>query len=175
MHNELLKKLSRIKIMIFDVDGVLTDGKMHYGENGEIMKSFYVQDGLGIQLLHRFGIQTAIISARLTPIVNSRAQTLGITHVIQGAMQKDIAFEQLLQKTGVSAHECGYIGDDIIDLPILTRAGVAFSVPNGHVEAQLHCDYITKKPGGAGAVREVCDLILKAQNHYQTIIESYKQ
>lgn len=173
MNQELNKKLSRLKLMIFDVDGVLTDGKMHYGVNGELFKSFHVLDGHGIQLLKKADVMTAIISARLTPIVNKRAADLDITHVIQGAGNKRLAFEQLLETTGFTAEQCGFIGDDIIDLPILTRAGVSFSVPNGHMEVLSRVDYVTRHAGGNGAVREVCDMILHAKGCYTAIVENF--
>ncbi len=143
MNAKLLAKLSHIRLMIFDVDGVLTDGKLHYGENGELFKSFNVLDGHGIRLLKRVDVATAIISARNSPIVNRRAADLEIDHVIQGAGEKQYAFEQLLQKTGLTAGQCAFVGDDIIDLPVLTRAGVSFTVPNGHVEVLSFFDYVT--------------------------------
>ncbi len=173
MNMELLGKLAKIKLMIFDVDGVLTDGKMHYGVDGEIMKSFNVLDGHGIRLLKHANVATAIISARNTPIVLKRAADLEISHVIQGAGDKRAALETLLEKTGVDAGECGYIGDDIIDLPILTRVGVTFTVPNGHVEVLSRVDHITHRSGGEGAVREVCDMILTAKGCYTSVLESF--
>ena len=110
-----MERAARVKVMIFDVDGVLTDGSLTYNADGEITKTFFVLDGLGIQLLNRTGVRTAIISARNSPIVVKRAADLGITHVFQGQHDKRIAFAELLEKTGVTAEECGYIGDDVID------------------------------------------------------------
>lgn len=173
MNAKLLAKLSHIRLMIFDVDGVLTDGKLHYGENGELFKSFNVLDGHGIRLLKRADVATAIISARNSPIVNRRAADLEIDHVIQGAGEKQYAFEQLLQKTGLTAGQCAFVGDDIIDLPVLTRAGVSFTVPNGHVEMLSRVDYVTHHEGGNGAVREICDMILHAKGCYTTVVESF--
>ena len=167
------RKAAQVRIMIFDVDGVLTDGHMQYSAQGEAMKSFYVHDGLGIQLLHRAGIATGIISARLTPIVDRRAADLGITHVYQGNHDKRVTFAQLLADTGYQAHECGFIGDDIIDLPLFARVGFAVSVANGHPEATSRADYVTRAHGGAGAVREVCDFILRAQNRYDAALAPY--
>lgn len=173
MNAKLLAKLSHIRLMIFDVDGVLTDGKLRYGENGELFKSFNVLDGHGIRLLKRADVATAIISARNSPIVNRRAADLEIDHVIQGAGEKQYAFEQLLQKTGLTAGQCAFVGDDIIDLPVLTRAGVSFTVPNGHVEVLSRVDYVTHHEGGNGAVREICDMILHAKGCYTTVVESF--
>ena len=159
--------------MIFDVDGVLTDGRMQYNADGEAQKSFHVHDGLGIQLLHKMGIATAIISARQTPIVNKRAADLGITYVYQGNHDKRITFAQLLSDTGVAAHDCGFMGDDVIDLPLFSRVGFAVSVPNGHPEAINRADYVTSAFGGLGAVREICDFILRAQNKYDAALAPY--
>ncbi|EEO28225.2 KdsC family phosphatase [Oxalobacter paraformigenes] len=173
MNPELKNRLSRIKLMIFDVDGVLTDGKMHYGADGELFKSFNVLDGHGIKLLKNADVSTAIISARNSPIVNRRATDLEIGHVIQGAGKKQQAFAQLLEKTGHTPDQCGFIGDDIIDLPVLTCVGVSFSVPNGHVEVLSRVDYVTRHTGGNGAVREVCDMILHAKGCYTSVLETF--
>ena len=171
--DSVIEKARQVRLMIFDVDGVLTDGKMQLTADGEFMKSFHVHDGLGIQLLQKMGIATAIISARLTPIVNKRASDLGITYVYQGSHDKRIAFAQLLQDSGVAAHQCGFIGDDIIDVPLFSKVGFAASVANGHIEATSRAAYVTKAAGGMGAAREVCDLILRAQNKYDEAIAPY--
>ena len=164
---------ARVKVMIFDVDGVLTDGSLTYSADGEATKTFFVLDGLGIQLLQRTGVQTAIISARRSPIVDRRAADLGINHVFQGQRDKRLAFAELLQKTGVTAEECGYIGDDVIDLPLLSRVGFAVTVPSGHPEVQHRAHYVTKNPGGRGAVREVCDFVMRAQGTYEQALAPY--
>jgi len=166
-------RAARIKIMIFDVDGILTDGSLTYGPDGEVTKTFNVLDGLGIQLLQKTGVQTAIISARTSPIVNARAKDLGINHVWQGFHDKRIAFAELLAQTGVTAEECGYIGDDVIDMPLLGKVGFAVTVPSGHPEVQHRAHYVTKAPGGRGAVREVCDLVMRAQGSYEQALAPY--
>ena len=160
-------------MMIFDVDGVLTDGRMNYGPEGEVMKSFHVHDGLGIQLLEKAGITTAIISARLTPIVIKRATDLGIRYVYQGNHDKRITFAQLLADSGIDEDACGFMGDDIIDLPLFSRVTFRASVPNGHPDVTCRADYVTVASGGRGAVREVCDLILRAQNKYEAALAPY--
>jgi 3-deoxy-D-manno-octulosonate 8-phosphate phosphatase (KDO 8-P phosphatase) len=160
---ENLQRAAKIKMMIFDIDGVLTDGSLYYGAEGEAIKRFNVHDGLGIKMLPELGIATAIISARLSSITARRAQDLGVSHVFQGAQEKDLAFAQLLAQTGFTAQECGYMGDDVIDLPLLTRVGFAISVPNGRNEAKQAAHYVTQASGGDGAAREVCELILQAQ------------
>ena len=167
------RKAAQVRIMIFDVDGVLTDGRMQYSAEGELFISFYVHDGLGIQMLQKMGIATAIISARQTPIVNKRATDLGITYVYQGNHDKRITFAQLLADTGVTASECGFMGDDVVDLPLFSKVGFAVSVPNAHPEASSRAHYITSAAGGLGAVREICDFILRAQDKYETALAPY--
>ncbi|WP_422989223.1 KdsC family phosphatase [Undibacterium sp. Ji50W] len=162
-----------IQLMIFDVDGILTDGSLHFGPEGEMMKTFNVLDGQGIKLLQQAGIATAIISARQSAIVSKRASDLGITHVRQGIHDKKSAFLQLITELGLSADVCGFIGDDIIDLPILTRCGFSASVPNAHAEVRQRVHYVTTASGGKGAAREVCDFILRAQGRYEQAIEAY--
>ncbi|MDL2283950.1 HAD hydrolase family protein [Oxalobacter sp. OttesenSCG-928-P03] len=173
MPTNIHKKARQVKLMIFDVDGVLTDGKLLFGPDGEIIKEFHVLDGHGIRLLQQSGIQTAIISARQSAMVIRRAEDLGIGHVQLGIQDKLSAFTALLSKTGMDAADCGYIGDDVIDLPILIRAGFSASVPNGHAEVRSRVDYVTEAAGGNGAIREICDLILQAQEKYLPIMESY--
>ena len=170
---EHMRRAAAVKVMIFDVDGVLTDGSLTYGPDGEVTKTFFVLDGLGIQLLNKTGVQTAIISARKSPIVVKRAADLGIAHVYQGIHDKRIGFAELLQATGVSPEECGYIGDDVIDLPLFTRVGLAITVPSGHPEVQHRAHYVTRIAGGKGAVREVCDMIMRAQGTYEQALAPY--
>lgn len=167
------ERASRVKLMIFDVDGVLTDGSLTYGADGEITKTFFVLDGLGIQLLQKTGVQTAIISARQSPIVVKRAADLGINHVYQGIHDKRVAFAKLLEATGATTEQCGYIGDDVIDLPLLMKVGFAVTVPSGHPEVQHRAHYVTKAPGGRGAVREVCDMVMRAQGTYEKALAPY--
>jgi 3-deoxy-D-manno-octulosonate 8-phosphate phosphatase (KDO 8-P phosphatase) len=162
-----------IKLMVFDVDGVLTDGSLHFGPDGEVIKTFNVLDGHGIKLLQQSGVATAIISARQSAIVARRASDLGIQHVFQGIHDKQAAFQQLLRQTSMDPAACGFIGDDVIDLPILSRVGFAASVPNGHAEVRARVHYVTQACGGKGAVREICDFILRAQGTYETAMAPY--
>ncbi len=166
-------RAAQVRLMIFDVDGVLTDGSLHFGSDGEWIKTFNVLDGQGIRLLQNAGIATAIISARQSALVQRRASDLGITHVHQGVHDKRVAFEQLMAQTGIVAQHCGFIGDDVIDLPILLRAGFAASVPNGHDEVRQRVHYVTSATGGRGAVRELCDFILRAQGKYEAALAPY--
>ena len=164
---------ARVKLMIFDVDGILTDGSLHFGPDGEVIKTFNVLDGHGIKLLQQSGVETAIISARQSAIVLRRAADLGIRHVHQGVHDKRAAFEQLLAATAIEQDACGFIGDDVIDLPILSRVGFAASVPNAHPEVRSRVHYVTQASGGHGAVREVCDFILRAQGNYEAALAPY--
>ena len=173
MDAQATARAARVKLMIFDVDGVLTDGSLHYAAEGEILKTFNVLDGLGIKLLQQSGVATAIITARQSPIITKRAADLGIPYLFQGAHDKLAAFELLQKQAGVSADACGFIGDDIIDLPIILRAGFTASVPKGHPEVTSRVHYLTKADGGHGAVRELCDLILRAQGNYEAAIVPY--
>lgn len=170
---DVLARAAAVKLMIFDVDGVLTDGSLHFGPDGEMMKTFNVHDGLGIKLLQEAGLQTAIISARQSPIVTRRARDLGIPHVLQGGHDKRIGFSQLLADTALTAEQCCFIGDDIVDLPILARVGFAVSVPNGRPEAHQRAHYITTAAGGRGAVRELCELLLHAQGSYARVMAQF--
>lgn len=177
MSNDLssaaLERAAKIKLMIFDVDGVLTDGGLRYGADGELIKTFNVLDGLGIKLLQKFGVQTGIISARQSPIVARRAADLGIQLVKQGVHDKKIAFEEVLQEAQLTTEQCGFMGDDVIDLPVMTRVGFAASVLNGHLEVQARAHYVAHARGGHGAAREVCDFILRAQNNYEAALAPY--
>ncbi|MDB5775739.1 MAG: family hydrolase [Herbaspirillum sp.] len=170
---QAVERAAQVRLMIFDVDGVLTDGGLYYGAEGEIFKRFNVLDGHGIKLLQQSGVETALITARQSDIVVQRAAGLGIKHVHQGAHDKRAVYEQLASGLGISAAECGFVGDDVIDLPILIRVGFAASVANGHVEARRRAHYVTRRSGGRGAVRELCDLILHAQGNYEAALAPY--
>ncbi len=170
---EAATRAAQVRLMIFDVDGILTDGSLHFGAEGEVIKTFNVLDGHGIKMLQHSGVVTAIISARQSPIVARRAADLGIAHVHQGVHDKRIAFEQLLAQCGIGMDSCGFVGDDVIDLPILSRVGFAASVPNGHPEVRSRVHYVTHAAGGHGAAREICDLILRAQQNYEAALAPY--
>lgn len=169
----IVARAAQVRLMIFDVDGVLTDGALHFGSDGEALKSFNVLDGHGIKMLQQSGVATAIISARQSAIVMRRATDLGVRHVQQGVHDKRAAFEQLMAQCALGAPACGFIGDDVIDLPILSRVGFSASVPNGHPEVRSRVHYVTQARGGNGAVRELCDFILRAQGNYETALAPY--
>ena len=169
----VLARAARVRLMIFDVDGILTDGSLHFGAEGEALKTFNVLDGHGIKLLQQSGVATAIISARHSAIVARRAADLGIEHVQQGVHDKLSGFEKLRQVCAIEADACGFIGDDVIDLPVLRRVGFAASVPNGHAEVRSRVHYVTQAAGGRGAAREICDLILRAQGNFDAALAPY--
>jgi 3-deoxy-D-manno-octulosonate 8-phosphate phosphatase (KDO 8-P phosphatase) len=167
------ERAKRLKLMIFDVDGVLTDGGLRYGPEGELIKTFNVLDGHGIKLLQKSGVRTAIISARQSPIVARRASDLGISILLQGVEDKRSAFEKTINELKFTPDECGFMGDDVIDLPVMMRVGFAISVPNGHAEVRSRAHYVAQAHGSKGAVREVCDFILHAQGNYDSALAPY--
>jgi 3-deoxy-D-manno-octulosonate 8-phosphate phosphatase (KDO 8-P phosphatase) len=173
MQDDAFARAAKVRLMIFDVDGILTDGGLHYGPDGEVVKRFNVLDGHGIKLLQASGVATAIVSARKSDTVARRAADLGILHLRQGVHDKRAVFEQLLAQTGIEASACGFIGDDVIDLPVLLRAGFAASVPGGHPEVRARVHYVTQAAGGHGAVRELCDFLLRAQGNYEAALAPY--
>ncbi|MEP6664206.1 MAG: HAD hydrolase family protein [Verrucomicrobiota bacterium] len=168
----LAPKLSRIKLFLCDVDGILTDGTVSVSETGEA-KRFSIQDGLGLILLQRNGIKVGWISNRPSRVTTKRAAELKVDFLNQDKKSKLGAAENILKKTGLGWSDTCYMGDDIVDLCLLTRAGFAVSVPNGISEAKQAADYVTKAKGGEGAVREVVELILKAQKKWTALIQEY--
>lgn len=164
------ERASRVKLMIFDVDGVLTDGGLIFTAQGDTMKSFNSMDGHGLKLLGEAGIRTAIITGRRSDIVLARAQELRIPHIYQGASNKIDAFVDLLREADVTAEQCGYMGDDWPDLGVLTRCGFAAAPANAHPEVIARAHWVSEARGGQGAAREVCDAILRAQHRYDALL-----
>ncbi len=163
MKIDLTNKLSRIKLLILDVDGVLTDGRLHYSADGENLKVFHVHDGAGIKRLQNHGVAVAIISARTSAAVSKRTNDLGVQHVYQGQSDKTLAFNELLQKLDISAEAIAYMGDDLADLPVMQQVGLKIAVANAIAPIREIADYLTLNSGGHGAVREVCELIIAEQ------------
>lgn len=157
------ERAAAVRLMVFDVDGVLTDGSLYFGENGEMFKRFNTLDGHGLRLLMEGGLKIALITGRSGPIVARRAAELGISELMQGVRDKGAALTELAQRQGVQLNQTGFMGDDIIDLPAMQRAGFAASVIGapGYVAQAAH--WVSSLPGGSGAVRECCDLLLAAQ------------
>ncbi|HTR08460.1 MAG TPA: 3-deoxy-D-manno-octulosonate 8-phosphate phosphatase [Paraburkholderia sp.] len=163
-------RAARVRLMIFDVDGVLTDGSLMFTGAGDTMKSFNSQDGHGAKLLREAGIDTAIITGRRSEIVAVRAKELKITHLWQGVEDKRVAFAELLAQTGVAPEECGYMGDDWPDLGVMLQCGFAAAPADAHADVLSRAHWVSDKRGGHGAVREVTDLILRAQNRYEAML-----
>ncbi len=165
--------MKRIRLIVLDVDGVLTDGGIYMGPSGEAMKRFDIKDGLGLALWHRAGGMTAILTGRSSEIVENRARELHITAVRQGCTDKGAAFEALREELGVSGEETAYIGDDLIDLPVMGRVGLPVAVADAVPEVRAAACFVTEHPGGHGAVRETTERILRAQGRYETAAAVY--
>ena len=155
--------LRRARLLVLDVDGVLTDGRLYYGAKGEALKTFHVRDGFGIKAVAEAGVTIAIISGRKSTMVARRARDLGIRHVVQGVSDKAAVLNKLLAKLGLTLEHCVCVGDDTPDAPILSAAGLGIAVADAHPDALAAADLVTTKLGGRGAVREVCDWLLAAK------------
>lgn len=162
-------KATKISLLALDVDGVLTDGRIYYGNEGEELKAFNIKDGLGIKMLQRAGISVAIITGRQSNIVNRRASELGISHVIQGREDKHTALIELCERSGITLSECGYMGDDLPDLKAIVCAGLGLTVADASSAVADAADWRSALPGGHGAVREACEFILKARGQLATL------
>jgi 3-deoxy-D-manno-octulosonate 8-phosphate phosphatase (KDO 8-P phosphatase) len=167
------QKLKSIKILILDVDGVLTDGRVIYTDSGEEIKRFDVRDGHGLKLLMRSGIEVILLTGRESKVVLHRARDLGIEHVYQKALNKIEVYKTILAQRNLEDKEVGFVGDDLVDLPVLRKVGFSAAVPDAVPEVKEIVDYITTKKGGEGAVREICELLLKAQNKWEAVTEKY--
>lgn len=163
MKKELREKLKKIKFLILDVDGVLTDGSIVYSSKGEEIKTFNVHDGYGIEMLRQNGIPVGIITGRISSIVEKRAQDLKIEDLVQGTIDKIPAAEKFAQKYNLSFDEIAFIGDDLFDIPLLQKVGFSAAPKNARREVKRIVDYVTTNEGGKGAVREVIDMILEAK------------
>jgi 3-deoxy-D-manno-octulosonate 8-phosphate phosphatase (KDO 8-P phosphatase) len=170
MREDVLDRMRRLRLMIFDVDGVLTDGTLYFSETGAELKAFNARDGHGIKMLKESGVEVAILSARRSRAVDARAAELGIRLVEQGSTDKAAAFEGLVGRARVPAAAAGYMGDDWVDLPVLVRCGFAASVPEAPDAVRERVHHVTRAGGGRGAVREVCELIMQAQDTLERAI-----
>ena len=169
----ILKKAAQIKLVIFDVDGVLTDSSLFLGDDGQEYKAFNSKDGLGMKMLQSSGVPIGIITARQSNLVKLRMESLGIEHLYQGQKEKLPAFEKLIEKLSLDASEVAYVGDDLVDLPIMIRCGLAIAVADSHERVIEQAHWVTEKGGGRGAAREVCELIMAGQGTLEAAVQKF--
>jgi 3-deoxy-D-manno-octulosonate 8-phosphate phosphatase (KDO 8-P phosphatase) len=175
IQNQLLiqEKAKKLKLLILDVDGVLTDGRLFFDNQGNEYKSFHARDGHGIKLLRQTGVEVAVISGRKSSSVALRMKNLGIEHVYQGHENKIAAFNEVIEKLGIRPEQAAHVGDDLLDLPIMIRVGLAIAVNDANFAVKQRADWCTTLPGGLGAVREVCDFIMQAQGSFDEVLNTY--
>jgi 3-deoxy-D-manno-octulosonate 8-phosphate phosphatase (KDO 8-P phosphatase) len=170
---EVERRAGAVRLLLVDCDGVLTDGRITPVEGGEELKSFHTHDGHGLVMLHRAGLRSGIISGRTSRLVELRAKDLGISFVRQGALNKVEVFESLLAEAGVEPGSVAYVGDDVVDIPLMRRCGLGVAVADATPDTRDAAHHVTRLPGGRGAVREVCELILKAQGRWDELLKRY--
>jgi len=170
---DIEEKARQIKVVIFDVDGVLTDGSLFIGDDGQEYKAFNSRDGHGLKMLQKTGVIVAIITGRTSEVVKHRMRDLGVTHLYQGQHDKTVAFADLLKTLNVSADECAYVGDDVVDLPVMGQVGLAIAVADAHPMVIKHSHWQTPHGGGRSAGRDVCEFIMEAQGSLHDELESY--
>lgn len=171
--DELIARARAVKVLIFDVDGVLTDGSLFFGDDGQEYKAFNSRDGHGIKMLRDSGVESAILTGRSSQVVLHRARNLGIVRVVQGAHDKLAAYEAMLAETGLTPKQTAYMGDDLVDLPVLRRCGLACTVADAPEEVLARAHYVARAGAGHGAAREVCELIMRAQGTWAGQIALY--
>ncbi|MDO5652714.1 MAG: HAD hydrolase family protein, partial [Brachymonas sp.] len=169
---ELLQRARNVRVVFFDVDGVLTDGGLYYSEAGETLKRFHTLDGHGLKLLQQAGITPAVVTGRDSAALRKRLQALGVVHAAYGTENKLPAAEKILAELQLNWPQAAAMGDDWPDLPLLAHAAFAAAPPNAHAEVLAQADYVSQRAGGAGAVREVCDLLLQATGHYSALLQT---
>lgn len=171
--DEILNKAAAVRLAVFDVDGVLTDGRLILGSGGDEHKSFHVHDGLGLVMLRKADIRVAVISARSSPVVAERMASLGIEYVYQGREDKRATLDGLMRDLGVAPAETMYVGDDLVDLPAMGAVGLAVAVADAHPFVVEHADWVTVRAGGRGAVREACELLLRGRGRLDQMCREY--
>ncbi|CAG1021339.1 3-deoxy-D-manno-octulosonate 8-phosphate phosphatase (KDO 8-P phosphatase) [Patescibacteria group bacterium] len=171
----VIEKAKKLKLLILDVDGVLTDGRLFFDNDGNEYKSFHARDGHGIKLLQKTGVAVAVISGRKSETVERRMKQLGIELIYQGYENKISAFEEILEKIAITPEQAAHVGDDLLDLPLMKRVGLAIAVRDANFAVKQYADWCTTLTGGCGAVREVCDLIMQAQGSFDSILNDYLQ
>jgi 3-deoxy-D-manno-octulosonate 8-phosphate phosphatase (KDO 8-P phosphatase) len=171
--DDILKRAASIRLVIFDVDGVLTDGSLYLGDGGEEYKAFHSRDGHGMTMLQSTGVIIGVITGRTSQVVVHRMASLGVEYVYQGHREKLPAFEDMLEQVGVSPEVTAFVGDDVVDLPVMARVGLAIAVQDAHPLVKQHAHWQTPHPGGRGAARDVCELILEAQGNLRPMLDRY--
>ncbi len=169
----IIARAKKIKVLVLDVDGVMTDGSLMIGDDGQEYKVFHAHDGLGMKMLNKTDVKMAIITGRTSNVVKIRAETNHIEHCYQGVEDKGMAFDNLISKLGIRPDEAAFMGDDIVDIPAMRKCGLAITVPTAQLPVNAYAHYVTNSQAGKGAVREVCELIMKAQNTFDTITSKY--
>lgn len=167
------ERAKKIKVVVFDVDGIMTSGALGLGDDGQEYKFFHSQDGLGLKMIRKTGLIIGIVTGRTSNLVIKRAENIGAKYVYQGADDKLAAFQALIKEANVSAEECVFMGDDVIDIPPMRRCGLAITVPHGMPLVKEYAHYVTTREAGFGAVREVCELIMKAQSTFDGQMAQY--
>jgi 3-deoxy-D-manno-octulosonate 8-phosphate phosphatase (KDO 8-P phosphatase) len=171
--DEIARRAARVRLLLTDCDGVLTDGRLYYSAEGESLKIFHIHDGLGLRLIKRAGLKLGVISGRRSAALEVRARELGVDYLFQGNDAKLGAYEEILAAAGLTDEQAAYVGDDLPDLPLLRRVGLAVAVANAVPEVRACAHYVTARPGGGGAVREVAELILQAQERWEGLWRAY--
>jgi 3-deoxy-D-manno-octulosonate 8-phosphate phosphatase (KDO 8-P phosphatase) len=171
--SEVERRAAEVRLLLLDCDGVLTDGRITPAASGDELKSFHTHDGHGLVMLHRAGLRSGIISGRTSRLVEMRAADLGIKYVRQGALDKISVYESLLAEDAVEPAQVAYVGDDVVDIPLMRRSGLAVAVADATPDTRDAAHYVTRLAGGHGAVREVCELILKAQGRWDELMKRY--
>lgn len=172
---DILERASRVRLVIFDVDGVLTDGSLYLGDDGQEYKAFNSRDGHGMTMLQQTGVRLGVITGRSSEVVRIRMASLGVEHLYQGRRHKVPAYEELKAALGLADEEIAFVGDDVVDLPVMRRVGLAIAVADAHPVVQRHAHWLTRSPGGRGAGRDVCELIMEAQGNLDAMMEPYLQ
>lgn len=170
---QIVEKAKKLKLLILDVDGVLTDGRLFFDNEGAEYKCFHARDGHGMKLLQLTGVRIAVISGRQSDTVALRMKNLGVEYVFQGHENKRAAFAELIATTGLTPEQCAYVGDDLLDLPIMQCVGLSIAVQDANFAVKERADWCTSLAGGEGAVREVCDLIMQAQGNFAAVLDSF--
>ncbi len=174
MH-DVMAIAKNIELVIFDIDGVLTDGSLFIGDDGQEYKAFNSKDGHGIRMLIECGVEAAILTGRTSNVVQHRAKDLGIKHVLQGYRDKRPAFQELLKTTGIKPENICYVGDDVVDLPVMVQVGFAVAVGDAHEKVKEHSHWVTEAYGGRGAGREVCELLIESRGLLESKLNSYTE